>query len=121
MGIVSPEMIASIKPVPNLPNATYLVERNSIHGKEQRNTSPPTHGSEGIVHFATISLLSLKVDMERLKTLHHSKDFFIFCTVIFDEYLFQQENENDYLIRTFIFAHSCCKYILAGAFVLSYK
>ena len=120
MGIVSPEMIASIKPVPNLPNATYLAERNSIHGKGQRNTSPPTHGSEGIVHFANISLLSLKVDMERLKTLHHSKDFFIFCAVIFDEYLFQQENENDYLIRIFIFAHPCCKYILAGAFVLSY-
>ena len=34
MGMVSPEMIASIKPVPNAPDATYLVEQDSIHGKE---------------------------------------------------------------------------------------
>ena len=34
MGMVSPEMIASIKPVPNASDATYLTEQDSIHGKE---------------------------------------------------------------------------------------
>ena len=61
MGMVSPEMIASIKPVPNALRCNLPRWTGLLHGKE---IHPPLPRA-----------------------------------VIFDEYLFQQENENYYLVR----------------------
>ena len=129
MEMVSPEMIASIKPVPNVPEVTYFIEGNSIHGTEKKVYHVSFGTDESYVScscpwfrrnrslcknfFAVIE--NGHRSFEDLTPLYRNQPLHII-----DEYLFQQENENDYLVRKFIFSRSYFKYNLAGAFVLSY-
>ena len=81
MAMVSPEMIASIKPALNVPEATYFIEENSIHGTEKKVSHVSFSTDQSYVscscpllrrNCSNISLLSLKVDIDLSKTCHHS-------------------------------------------------
>ena len=83
MPMVSPGMIASIKPALNVPEATYFIEENSIHGTEKKASHVSFSTDERYLscscpwfrrNCSNISLLSLKVDIDLLKTCHHSTE-----------------------------------------------
>ena len=127
--MVSPEMIASKKPVPNVPKATYFNEGNSIHGTEKKVYHVSFGTDESYVscscpwfrrnrslskHFVAVIKSGYR-SFEDLTSLYNN-----YPLHIIDKYLFQQENENDYLVKKIIFSRSCCKYNLAGALVFSY-
>ena len=129
MGMVSPEMITSIKPVPNVPEVTYFIEGSSRHSTEKKvyhvsfgtdksyvSCSCPQFRRNRLLfkHFFAVIESGYR-SFEDLTSLRRNHPLHII-----DEYLFEQENENDYLVRKFIFSRSHFKYNLAVAFVLSY-
>ena len=127
--MVSPEMITSIKPVPNVPQVTYFIEGNSIHGTEKKVYHVSFSTDESYVscscpwfrrnrslckHFFAVIENGYR-SFKHLTPLYRNHPLHII-----DKYLSQQENKNDFFVRKFTFSRSYFEYILAGAFVLSY-
>lgn len=116
MGTVSPEMIISIKSVLHVPEETYIIEGNSMHGTEKKvyHVSFGTHeicvscSSPCFRRNRSLCKHSFAINdsgyrsFEDLTSLYRNHPWWIFIPA-------RKMVINCYLLRQFIISRSCCK------------